>query len=82
MGEYFAIELDGVTKRYPGGVTAVADLDLQVPEGEVLGFLGPNGAGKTTTMRMLVGLVRPTSGRIRCWADRPAPRSNWPRSER
>ncbi|MET8833594.1 ABC transporter ATP-binding protein [Micromonospora sp. NPDC004540] len=54
-----------MTKRYPGGVTAVDGLDLRVREGEVLGFLGPNGAGKTTTMRMLVGLVRPTSGRIR-----------------
>ncbi|MGS2616742.1 ATP-binding cassette domain-containing protein [Micromonospora sp. LZ34] len=54
-----------MTKRYPGGVTAVDGLDLRVRTGEVLGFLGPNGAGKTTTMRMLVGLVRPTSGRIR-----------------
>lgn len=54
-----------VTKRYPGGVTAVDGLTLRVPEGAVFGFLGPNGAGKTTTMRMLVGLVRPTSGRIR-----------------
>ncbi|MET7969447.1 ABC transporter ATP-binding protein [Micromonospora sp. NPDC005305] len=54
-----------MTKRYPGGITAVDGLDLRVREGEVLGFLGPNGAGKTTTMRMLVGLVRPTSGRIK-----------------
>ncbi|MEV1329449.1 ABC transporter ATP-binding protein [Micromonospora costi] len=54
-----------MTKRYPGGIVAVDELDLRVPEGKVFGFLGPNGAGKTTTMRMLVGLVRPTSGRIR-----------------
>ncbi|SCL19434.1 ABC-2 type transport system ATP-binding protein [Micromonospora pallida] len=71
MGDDFAIELDGVTKRYPGGVTAVADLRLRVPRGEVFGFLGPNGAGKTTTMRMLVGLVRPTSGRIRVLGQPP-----------
>ncbi|MFI7429148.1 ATP-binding cassette domain-containing protein [Micromonospora sp. NPDC049836] len=60
-----------MTKRYPGGVTAVDGLDLRVSEGEVLGFLGPNGAGKTTTMRMLVGLVRPTSGRIRVLGHPP-----------
>ncbi|MEV0157888.1 ABC transporter ATP-binding protein [Micromonospora sp. NPDC050686] len=65
MSNDFAIEMDGVTKRYPGGVTAVADLDLRVREGEVFGFLGPNGAGKTTSMRMLVGLVRPSAGRVR-----------------
>ncbi|MEV6813979.1 ABC transporter ATP-binding protein [Micromonospora sp. NPDC051296] len=71
MGDRFAIELHGVTKRYPGGVTAVDSLDLRVREGEVLGFLGPNGAGKTTTMRMLVGLVRPSSGRIRVLGQPP-----------
>ncbi|MEU5725445.1 ABC transporter ATP-binding protein [Micromonospora sp. NPDC047738] len=60
-----------MTKRYPGGVTAVDGLDLRVREGEVLGFLGPNGAGKTTTMRMLVGLVRPTSGAIRVLGRSP-----------
>ncbi|MCW3817099.1 ABC transporter ATP-binding protein [Micromonospora sp. DR5-3] len=60
-----------MTKRYPGGVTAVDGLDLRVREGEVLGFLGPNGAGKTTTMRMLVGLVRPTSGSIRVLGRSP-----------
>ncbi|MFC5924081.1 ATP-binding cassette domain-containing protein [Micromonospora vulcania] len=60
-----------MTKRYPGGVTAVDGLDLRVPEGTVFGFLGPNGAGKTTTMRMLVGLVRPTSGRIRVLGQPP-----------
>ena len=52
-----------LTKRY-GEVVAVQDLDLTVRAGEVYGFLGPNGAGKTTTLRMLLGLVRPTAGRI------------------
>ncbi|HTF09224.1 MAG TPA: ABC transporter ATP-binding protein [Asanoa sp.] len=52
-----------LTKRY-GEVVAVQDLDLTVRAGEVYGFLGPNGAGKTTTLRMLLGLIRPTSGRV------------------
>ncbi|RCU47214.1 ABC transporter ATP-binding protein [Haloplanus salinus] len=59
-----AIELDGVTKHF-GDVTAVSDLDLTVPEGEVFGFLGPNGAGKSTTINMLLDFVRPTAGEIR-----------------
>jgi len=59
-----AIELDGVTKRF-GDVTAVTDLDLTVPEGEVFGFLGPNGAGKSTTINMLLDFVRPTAGEVR-----------------
>jgi ABC-2 type transport system ATP-binding protein len=59
-----AIELSGVTKRF-GEVTAVRDLDLTVPEGEVFGFLGPNGAGKSTTINMLLDFVRPTAGTVR-----------------
>ncbi|MFP8955292.1 ABC transporter ATP-binding protein [Natrialbaceae archaeon A-CW3] len=59
-----AIETDGLTKRY-GDEVAVADLDLEIPQGAVYGFLGPNGAGKTTTMRMLTTLTRPTSGTAR-----------------
>lgn len=51
----------GLGKRY-GDVTALADLDLVVPERSVVGFLGPNGAGKTTAMKLLVGLARPSSG--------------------
>jgi ABC-2 type transport system ATP-binding protein len=47
-----------------GARQAVSDLDLEVVPGEVFGFLGPNGAGKTTTIRMLLGLVRPTAGRV------------------
>lgn len=57
------IETEGLTKRYgKGGVLAVEDLGLRVKRGEVYGLLGPNGAGKTTALRMLVGLIRPTSG--------------------
>ncbi|ATW23596.1 ABC transporter ATP-binding protein [Candidatus Formimonas warabiya] len=50
-----------LTKRY-GKVTAVSDLSLNVGEGEIYGFLGLNGAGKTTTIRMLLGMIRPSSG--------------------
>ncbi|MEV0279466.1 ABC transporter ATP-binding protein [Streptomyces sp. NPDC050610] len=52
----------GLSKRYRGGQLAVDGLDLTVPRGSVFGFLGPNGSGKTTTIRMLVGLIEPTSG--------------------
>ena len=51
----------GFTAHY-GDRAAVKDLNLRVRRGEVYGFLGPNGAGKTTTLRMLLGLIRPTSG--------------------
>jgi ABC-2 type transport system ATP-binding protein len=51
-----------LTKRYRGGQLAVDGLDLTVPAGSVFGFLGPNGSGKTTTIRMLMGLIEPTSG--------------------
>ncbi|MFC4450696.1 ABC transporter ATP-binding protein [Halorussus aquaticus] len=57
-----AIETDGLTKRFDGGVVAVDDLDLRVEEGEVFGFLGPNGAGKSTTIDVLLDYVRPTEG--------------------
>ncbi|HEX9637530.1 MAG TPA: ABC transporter ATP-binding protein [Acidobacteriota bacterium] len=51
-----------LTKRY-GDLVAVDRLDLEIPRGELFGFLGPNGAGKTTTIKILTGLLRPTSGR-------------------
>ena len=54
------IEVRGLTKRF-GDFTAVQDLDFAVEPGRITGFLGPNGAGKTTTLRMLLGLIRPTS---------------------
>jgi ABC-2 type transport system ATP-binding protein len=57
-----AVRTEGLTKDYGSG-HGVFDLDLEVREGEILGFLGPNGAGKSTTMRVLLGLARPTAGR-------------------
>ena len=65
------IECQGLTKHYRR-VTALAGLDLTVEAGMVFGFLGPNGAGKTTTLRILLGLVTPTSGRARL-NGRPVP---------
>ncbi len=59
----FAVRTAGLTKRFRSGQVAVDGIDLEVPQGAVYGFLGPNGSGKTTTIRMLLGLVRPTSGR-------------------
>ncbi len=56
-----AIVTDKLTKHY-GSVRALEDLDLEIAEGEVFGYLGPNGAGKTTTIRLLMDLIRPTSG--------------------
>ena len=58
------IEAHNLSKRF-GDITAVEDLSLEVAEGEVLGFLGPNGAGKTTTIRILAGIIAPTSGYAR-----------------
>ena len=62
MAQALAVETHGLSKRYSTGVMAVNDLTLLVKTGEVYGFLGPNGAGKTTTLRMLSGLLHPTSG--------------------
>ena len=56
------VETSGLTKRFGNGVLAVDSVEMSVRRGEVYGFLGPNGAGKTTTLRMLMGLIRPTSG--------------------
>ena len=56
------IETNDLGKRYGERIVAVDELNLNVRRGEVYGFLGPNGAGKTTTLRMLLGLIRPTTG--------------------
>ncbi|MCA9737847.1 MAG: ABC transporter ATP-binding protein [Gemmatimonadota bacterium] len=59
-----AVVCRGVTKRF-ASLTAVDDLDLELPRGECFGLLGPNGAGKTTTVEMLQGLLRPDAGQVR-----------------
>lgn len=62
------IKIENLTKVYTGKklqkVTALNDLSLSIKQGEVFGFLGPNGAGKSTTIKVLMDLVRPTSGRV------------------
>jgi len=58
-----AVELHAISKRY-GDFTAVREIDLEVPRGSIYGFLGPNGAGKTTTLRMILDIVKPTSGSL------------------
>ena len=57
------LELKGITKKY-NVFRAVDDVSFRIEPGEILGYLGPNGAGKTTTIKMLTGLLEPTSGEI------------------
>ncbi|MFF2483210.1 ABC transporter ATP-binding protein [Paenibacillus sp. NPDC058071] len=59
----WVIETKALSKRYKGRF-AVSDLNLRIGKGEIYGFLGPNGAGKTTTIRMLLGLIKPSSGKV------------------
>ncbi|MGF1661801.1 MAG: ATP-binding cassette domain-containing protein [Kineosporiaceae bacterium] len=69
-----AVETTGLSRRF-GHVVAVRDLDLRLPQGGIVGLVGPNGSGKSTLIRMLLGLVRPTSGRatvLGAAVDRPA----------
>ena len=63
-GSAIAIEAHGLTRRF-GNLVAVDHAELSVPRGRIYGFLGPNGSGKSTTIRMLCGLIQPTSGTIR-----------------
>ena len=58
------IQARGLTKRFGSDILAVDHLDFDAVPGGVTGFLGPNGAGKTTTLRMLLGLVTPSSGSV------------------
>lgn len=66
-----AVETHQLCKRFRNGRLAVSSLDLAVPPGSVTGLVGPNGAGKTTTLRLLLGLLRPTSGQIRLFGEDP-----------
>ncbi|MCB8967012.1 MAG: ABC transporter ATP-binding protein [Ardenticatenaceae bacterium] len=67
----YTIEVNHLSKQF-GAFTAVDDISFRVRRGEVYGWLGPNGAGKTTTIRMLLGLLRPTSGEARVLGFNPA----------
>ncbi|MGH3796384.1 MAG: alpha/beta fold hydrolase [Pseudonocardiaceae bacterium] len=62
--------VSGLSKRYPRGIVAVDELSFRVEQGQVLGLLGPNGAGKTTVLRMLMGLIRPSTGELRVFGHR------------
>ncbi len=66
------IRTSGLVKKY-GNFTAVDNLDLNIPAGEIYGFLGPNGAGKTSTILMILGIVRPTAGEIFLFEEKYTP---------
>ncbi len=68
-----AVRTERLGKRY-GNFSALVDLNLQIPRGKIFGYIGPNGAGKTTTIRILAGLLRPSTGRalvsgLDCWRE-------------
>ncbi|SHN35131.1 ABC transporter ATP-binding protein [Cryptosporangium aurantiacum] len=65
------LEADGLGKRY-GRRTALADCDLHVPPGRIVGLVGPNGAGKSTLLQLVCGLIAPSSGTLRVFGTRPA----------
>jgi ABC-2 type transport system ATP-binding protein len=62
------INVQDLTKRF-NGKTVLNEINFQVQKGEIFGYLGPNGAGKTTTMRIILGLLRPTSGNALVFGD-------------
>ena len=70
MSDAPPVAIRQLVKRY-GDLVAVDHVDLTVGPGDVYGFLGPNGAGKTTTLRMLLGLIRPTAGRVELFGRDP-----------
>ena len=59
------IKFENVTKTYNKSVRALDDVSFNVNGGEIVGFIGPNGSGKTTTMKLLTGIIRPDSGKIK-----------------
>src|SRR4029453_10271742 len=72
-GEDVPLRFEGVRKAYKDGFVAVRGLSFAVRRGRGLGLLGPNGAGKTTSLRMLMGLIRPTEGRISIFGHAAGP---------
>ena len=64
MSENTILQVEGVTKTYAGGVTALSPVDLSIRKGEIFALLGPNGAGKTTLISIICGIVTPSAGRI------------------
>ena len=73
--DYTIIRTKDLTKAY-GSKVAVNHLNLSIKKGEIFGLLGPNGAGKTTLIRLLAGLARPDSGRIRVFGEDASRRSD------
>jgi ABC-2 type transport system ATP-binding protein len=73
-GDGAPIVTSGLTKRFRSGQVAVDAVDLEIPAGSIFGFLGPNGSGKTTTIRMLLGLIAPTSGSVELLGE-PMPKA-------
>ena len=65
------VQLEGVTRAF-AGIKAVDGLSLKLKAGEVMGFLGTNGAGKTTTIKMMLGLLAPTSGTVKVLGGDPS----------
>ena len=63
-------QLERVTKKF-GNVTALADVELAIPQGRIVGLLGPNGAGKTTAVRLMLGMMRPNRGRVTVFGGDP-----------
>ncbi|MBO1307937.1 ABC transporter ATP-binding protein [Enterococcus sp. 669A] len=66
-----AVEIKHLTKKFTNNQIAVRDLTLSINQGEVFGFLGPNGAGKTTTIKLLNGMLQPTSGKMQILGEDP-----------
>ncbi len=69
------LEIEGLTKTYPGGLKALDNVDLSIRKGEIFALLGPNGAGKTTLIGAVCGLVRPSAGTMRVFGEDLA--TNW-----
>jgi len=75
-----AIRLEKVSKTYPGGTVAVAELDLEIAEGELVCLIGPSGCGKSTLLRIVAGLDQPTAGTVALDgtpSPAPAPTAAW-----